>query len=227
MAEDIKGDLRSSIESSRFVSILSDGSTDKGIIEEEIVYVQFVDGKPHTKLVSVESPNFVDAAGIMTAIQDSIDTLKLDENETEEFFIEFYKKLININFDGASFMSGNWSGVQERFKNIVAGLIYTHCVAHRLELAMLDALELNDSYIQKFDENINSIFKFYYYSPVRRKVLKEMAKEIKVEFKQLGLLKKHWMVSESIRSTEYFGIQSCYSIWSVNHMERTKQLNVF
>ena len=66
--EDIKGDLRSSIKNSRFVSIHSDGSTDKGIIEEEIVYVRFVqNGQPYTKLVSVESPNSVDAAGIMTA----------------------------------------------------------------------------------------------------------------------------------------------------------------
>ena len=74
----------------------------------------------------------------MTAIQDSIATLKLDEDETEKFFLEFYKKLININFDGASVMSGNRSGVQKRFKDIVSGLIYMHCVAHRLELAMLE-----------------------------------------------------------------------------------------
>ena len=132
----------------------------------------------------------------MTAIQDSIATLKLDEDETEEFFLEFYKKLININFDGASVMSGNRSGVQQRFKDSVAGLIYTHCAAHRLELAMLDSLKRKNSYIQKFDENINSIFKFYYYSPVSRKELKEMAKEIEVEFKQLGLLKNiRWLAS--------------------------------
>ena len=37
----------------------------------------------------------------------------------------------------------------------------------------------------------NSIFKFhdyYYYSPLRRNELKEMVKEIEVEFKHLGLL---------------------------------------
>ena len=73
----------------------------------------------------------------MAAIQDSIATLKLDEVETEEFFLEFYKKLINIDFDGASVMSRNRSVVRKRFKDIVAGLIYTHCVAHRLELASL------------------------------------------------------------------------------------------
>ena len=81
----------------------------------------------------------------MTAIQDSIAPLKLDEDATEEFILEFYKKLININLDGASVMSGNRSGVQKRLKDIVAGLIYTHCVAHRLELTMLDALKLKDS----------------------------------------------------------------------------------
>ena len=190
IASDIKEDLKTAINDCRFVSVLSDGSTDKGIIEEEIVYVRYVkDGEPHTNLVSVEFPSSVDAARIMAAIQDSIATLKLDENETEEFLLEFYKKLINVNFDGTSVMSRNRSGVQKRFKDLVAGLIYTHCVAHRLELAMLDALKLKDSYIQNFDENINSLFKFYYYSPVRRKELKEMAKEIEVEYKQLGLLK--------------------------------------
>ena len=96
-------------------------------------------------------------------------------------------------------MSGHHSGVQKRFKDIVLGLIYTHCVAHRLELAMLAALKLKDTYIQTFDENINSLFKFYYYSPVRRKELKEMAKEIEVEFKQLGLLKNiRWLASRAL-----------------------------
>ena len=48
---------------------------------------------------------------------------------------------------------------------------------------------------------------FYYYSPVRRKELKEMAKEIEVEFEQLRLLKNiRWLASRS-RGTEYFGVQ--------------------
>ena len=42
----------------------------------------------------------------MTAIQDSIATLKLDEDETEELFLEFYKRLININFDGLVLCQG-------------------------------------------------------------------------------------------------------------------------
>ena len=64
---------------------------------------------------------------------------------------------MNVNFDGAAVRCGQRSGVQKRFKDIVAGLIYTHCVTHRLELAMQDALKLKDTYIQGFDENINSL----------------------------------------------------------------------
>ncbi len=95
-------------------------------------------------------------------------------------------------------MSGHKTGVQKRLKDIQPGLVYTHCVAHRLELAMLDALKLKDNYLRCFDENINGIFKFYYYSPIRRKQLKDMADEMKLEFKQFGLLKNvRWLASRS------------------------------
>ena len=45
----------------------------------------------------------------------------------------------------------------------------THFVAHRLELAELDAIKFDDDYLELFDSTINGIFKFYHYSTVRRK----------------------------------------------------------
>ena len=180
------------------MSILSDGSTDKGILEEEIVYTRYIKhGRPVTNLIKVQLPDSVDAAGITKAIQEAINSLK-PEDGPNDFMENFYQKLINVNFDGASVMSGHKSGVQKRLKDIQPGLIYTHCVAHRLELAMLDALKLKDDYLHRFDENINGLFKFYYYSPIRRKELKDMASEIEVEFKQFGLLKNiRWLASRS------------------------------
>ena len=59
----------------------------------------------------------------------------------------FYKKLVNANFDRA------------RLKEKQKGLIYTHCVAHRLELAVLDSITF-DTYLSEFDEGINNIFHF-------------------------------------------------------------------
>ena len=92
-------------------------------------------------------------------------------------------------------MSGHISGVQTRLKEKQHGLIYTHCVVHRIELAVLDSLKF-DSYLKEFDEGINKIFQFYYYSPTRRKELRDLAKLFQDEFKQLGRLKNiRWIAS--------------------------------
>ena len=144
----------------------------------------------------------VDAGGILKAIKSALLSLKNSTNITEtdeEYFNKIWLKLINANFDGASVMSGNVSGVQARLKKLQPGLIYTHCIAHKLELAVLDAMKRNDSaYLNSFDENINGIFHFYYYSTVRRKELKQVAELLKDEFKQLGRLKNiRWLSSRS------------------------------
>ena len=69
IASDLKSDRY--ICDSRFVSILSDGSTDKGILEEEILYARHIKhGKPVTNQVKVQLPNSVDGAGITEAIQE-------------------------------------------------------------------------------------------------------------------------------------------------------------
>ena len=150
-----------------------------------------------TNLIKVQLPDSVNAVGITKAIQEAVNSLK-PEDGLNDFMENFYQTLINVNFDGATVMSGHKSGVQKRLKDIQPGLIYTHCVAHRLELAMLDALKLKDDYLHRFVENINGLFKFYCYSPIWRKELKDMASEIEVEFKQFGLLKNiHWLASRS------------------------------
>ena len=95
-------------------------------------------------------------------------------------------------------MSGHISGVQARIKEKVPGLLYTHCVAHILELAILDSIKFDDSYLEKFNDNINGIFKFYYLSAVRRQELKHISEMFEEEFKKLGLLKNiRWIASRA------------------------------
>jgi hypothetical protein len=95
-------------------------------------------------------------------------------------------------------MSGCKTGVQQKFKDHVPGLVYTHCVAHRAELAILDSIKSTDNYIEKFDETLNNIFKFYYYSTKRRKELKDIAELFQGKFRQLGLVRNiRWIASRS------------------------------
>lgn len=64
----------------------------------------------------------------------------------EQLIITILKKLnIDINkcrgqgYDGASVMSGHYSGVQKRIKDQVPSAQYIHCCAHNLNLVISDA----------------------------------------------------------------------------------------
>lgn len=47
-------------------------------------------------------------------------------------------KLIAQSYDGASVMSGKFNGVQALIKSKFPYAIYTHCMAHRVNLVVLD-----------------------------------------------------------------------------------------
>ena len=79
------------------------------------------------------------------------------------------------------------------------GLVYTHCVAHRTELAIMESIKFDDSYLEKFDNILKGIFKFCYVSPVRRKELRKIRDMFENEFRQLALLKNIRWVASRVR----------------------------
>lgn len=46
--------------------------------------------------------------------------------------------IVAQSYDGASVMSGNMNGVQAKIKEQHPAAVYTHCMAHRLNLVVLD-----------------------------------------------------------------------------------------
>ena len=111
---------------------------------------------PKTTFVGIKAPISGDALGIKQTIENIIEE-NLDSKSHPEFLQQFYRKVVNVNFDGASVMSGHVAGVQALMKKEQPGLLYTHCVAHKLELATLNAIK-GDAYLLDFEENINAIF---------------------------------------------------------------------
>ena len=63
-------------------------------------------------------------------------------------------------------MSGHISAVQLRMKEMVPRLIYTDCVAHVFELAMLDSMKFADSYLEKFKTIIWTEYSSFIISPL-------------------------------------------------------------
>ena len=55
----------------------------------------------------------------------------------------------------------------------VPHIIILHCIAHKLELAVLDAVK-TAPYLARFEEILKAVFKMYYYPPKKRRELKEI-----------------------------------------------------
>lgn len=85
----------------------------------------------------------------------------------EELITNILVKLdIDINkcrgqgYDGASVMSGVYSGVQKRIKDKVPTASYVHCCAHNLNLVISDAAKSSKKVVSFF-ETVQAIFNFF------------------------------------------------------------------
>ena len=69
VAEVKKEDLIKAISTSNYFSLITDGSTDSAVIEEEVLYLLFLnEGKPEIKFFSIETPSHTTAEGLKEAI---------------------------------------------------------------------------------------------------------------------------------------------------------------
>lgn len=79
-------------------------------------------------------------------------------------------------YDGASVMSGKYSGVQERIRSEVPHAIYVHCYAHRLNLCLVQTLQ-NIPYICNFFNTIQNLYKFIMNSQIRYELFVKAQKD--------------------------------------------------
>ena len=110
---------------------LSDGSTDAGATEQEIIYCRLLDKelKAPTKFVDIIHLEKANSESILNTIHESIKNFhdvnfkqKVGDENVEEAHKEFqektvkdfYEKVVACNFDGASVMSGKRDGVQAK-----------------------------------------------------------------------------------------------------------------
>lgn len=70
-----------------------------------------------------------DASSIVTAINNFFTLQQIDTKSLS---------IIAQSYDGASVISGKLNGVQAKIKEIHPCAIYTHCMAHRLNLVVVD-----------------------------------------------------------------------------------------
>ena len=187
-----KGKIQSVVSDSRFMSILSDGSIDSGIVEQEAVYIRYVNkkGRSVCHFVDIVALEYAYADGILHAIDQSLLGIGITKTTLEQ-------KLVGCNFDGASVMLGSKTGVATQLNERVnQNIVIIHCVAHNLELGVGDAIK-SVPYLQSFMNSVSQIFRFYYYSPKKRRELHGFADifEEQAVYYSSGSQKTRWVAS--------------------------------
>ena len=171
-----------------FISVLSDGSTDSDG-SSEIVYLHYIDFDfmPIIRLIEIVPLESANAAGIYSSIQKGLETVNLSFEKLQPTAPG--PSLACANFDGCNVMLGQRGGVISQIKEVIPTALGIHCVAHKLELAVLDA---SKSCLQmaKFEDTLKGIFNYYHFSPKRQRELKEISHLFETELAHFSAVKQ-------------------------------------
>uniref|UniRef100_A0A6P7GS56 E3 SUMO-protein ligase KIAA1586-like n=1 Tax=Diabrotica virgifera virgifera TaxID=50390 RepID=A0A6P7GS56_DIAVI len=115
-------------------------------------------------------------------------------------------------------MLGKKSGVAERLLEMYPDIIVWHCMNHRLELALSDAVDEVGA-VNHFQIFMDKIYSTYSKSPKNQRELSECASKLEQQLQKIGkVLGTRWVAS-SYRavSAVWYGYSAIY-----NHFEKAK-----
>ena len=176
---------------SRFISVMADGSTDRSVAEQEVVFIRYMhNGIPVNRFIALVELESGNADGVIQAIDEALNLVGVDK-EGQKI------KLININLDGASVNMGIYNGVAAKLQaRHGSHLTKVHCINHQLELAILD-IRKQHSYLGIFESTLKCIFSFYNHSPKRVRELEEIGNAMKLKLLSLGSVHQcRWVASQ-------------------------------
>ncbi|XP_014666762.1 PREDICTED: zinc finger protein 862-like [Priapulus caudatus] len=87
---------------------------------------------------------------------------------------DWLDKVIGVGCDGAAVNIGNKNSVKTRLLQECPHLVVTHCVAHRLELGVLNAIKENEM-LTTVKDMLLKVHKHYHYSPKALRELRAIA----------------------------------------------------
>ena len=164
IANVLKKTLIEKINISEYYAILLDETTDITVTKRLSICVRyFYGGTAETSFLgNVELPDGR-AHTITAAVQKFLEDAGIDMS-----------KCVSLATDGASVMTGHKSGVGVQIKSKFSPFIsLTHCVAHRLNLAVTDSIKEIDA-LKNFSDKFASLYNFMVSSGNRVYTLKKM-----------------------------------------------------
>jgi hypothetical protein len=159
-----KHKLVDNIRKSKFITLLTDGSTTKKCIEYEAVLVKYI---PENEINSKMS--FLGLCDIENATSEGL-AKAISECLNQAGIPDWQERLISLTVDGASVNIGKHKGLV----NMLESPTHIHCYNHLLDLCLKDALN-NSAMASKTIALLRSINTFYRSSPKLTRELKRAA----------------------------------------------------
>eukprot|EP00794_Sanderia_malayensis_P002228 gene2228-2538_t len=163
--EEVKQEIQTRIDTSKFISVMMDDTSDASNVEQSAVSVRLVhDGEIEEHLLGLIDASADQSAGSLTDIMlSTLEGYKVVPDNGGE-------KVVGQSYDGAPTMSGNLNGVQKQVQEHFPAAYYNHCVAHKMSLcASQSAMKTPE--IAKFFSTLDKIISFFRSSPKRTKSL--------------------------------------------------------
>ena len=175
------------IAQAKFFSLLIDGSTDKANIDNEVFMAVWCDTDgtdenihTQTSYFHIGRPSTVNATGLLQSLSNALRKLGCAEVN-----VEHCSKLVGIGSDGAAtnIARGGLKGLIEAELNWV---FWMWCLAHRLELAVKDALK--GTAFGAIDDMLLKLYYLYEKSPKKCRELEEVISDLKncITFDDVG-----------------------------------------
>ena len=170
----MKEDLADKLKECNFFSLMIDGSTDHGVIEEAIMYVRYLEksvGRPVTAYLGIEEPKAGTGRGYLDAVDSCF------QRVTNMNSVTWKEKITGLGTDGCAAMTGEKNGVVGLLRQENREFMGFWCGAHKLELAVVKCLEKYPDFV-KVRDVLRSLYQEYHYSAKALRELRELAEAL-------------------------------------------------
>ena len=167
MAMNVLRTILSSLQTSLFVTLMMDETTDISNKEQVTFTIRWVSEnlEVNKEFVGLYEVPAIDAETLAAVAKDTFTRLNLS-----------FSKLRGQCYDGASAMKGIRSGLVPRIQEIESRAVYTHCYGHSINLAVNDALKSSKLLKDALDMTCE-ITKLIKYSPRREAIFRILKEE--------------------------------------------------
>ncbi len=178
IAESRRQGLVETLHKANFFSLLLDGSTDVGNVDNELLLVVWFDREvvdenvcTKTSYFKMSRPSTVTAEGLFEVLESALQTLGIPAITGESC-----AKLVGIGTDGASTNMAA-RGLKGLVEDKVSWVFWMWCLAHRVELALKDALK--QTAFEQIEEMLLRLYLLYEKSPKKCRQLEEIITDLR------------------------------------------------